>query len=97
MSFRLSQDHEALRAVVREFAENEIVPNAAEWDRKHHFPVDVVHKMGDLGLMGAIFEEEYGGGGGDVTSLCVAVRSARMEGVLGTPGPFQNSFSCQYS
>ena len=73
MSFELSEDHEALRVVVREFADKEIVPHAAKWDRNHHFPVDVVHKMGDLGLMGAIFDEEYGGGGGDFTSLCVAI------------------------
>ena len=73
MTFQLSQEHETLRAVVREFAESEIAPHAAEWDKKHHFPVDVVHKMGDLGLLGAIFDEEYGGGGGDFTSLCVAI------------------------
>jgi len=73
MTFQLSQDHDALRAVVREFAENEIVPHAAEWDRRRHFPVDVVHKMGDLGLMGAIFDSEFGGGDGDFTSLCVAI------------------------
>lgn len=73
MAFELNQEHEALRSAVREFAANEIVPHAAEWDRKHHFPVDVVHKMGALGLMGAIFDEEYGGGGGDFTSLCVAI------------------------
>lgn len=73
MSFQLTDQHEALRAAVREFADREIAPHAAEWDRKHQFPVDVVHKMGELGLMGAIFDEEYGGGGGDFTSLCVAI------------------------
>lgn len=73
MTFQLSQDHEALRSAVRDFADKEIQPHAAEWDRQHHFPVDVVHKMGDLGLMGAIFDERYGGGGGDFTSLCVAI------------------------
>ncbi len=73
MSFELTPEHEALRAVVREFADREIAPFAAEWDRKHHFPVEVVHKMGDLGLFGVIFDEDYGGGGGDFTSLCVAI------------------------
>lgn len=73
MSFSLSPDHEALRRAVREFAEAEIAPHAAAWDREHHFPVEIVHHMGDLGLLGAIFEEEYGGGGGDFTSLCVAI------------------------
>lgn len=73
MTFQLTDEHEALRAMVREFADNEIVPHAAQWDRDHHFPVDMVHKMGDLGLLGAAFDEEYGGGGGDFVSLCIAI------------------------
>lgn len=73
MSFTLSSDHEALRSAVREFAEAEIAPHAERWDRDHHFPVHIVHGMGRLGLIGAIFDEEYGGGGGDFTSLCVAI------------------------
>ncbi len=72
MNFELSQEHEAFRKVVREFAEAEIAPYSAQWDRDHHFPVGVVHKMGDLGLFGLPFPEEYGGGG-DFTSLCVAI------------------------
>src|SRR5919112_77887 len=74
-SFELSADHEEFRRSVREFAEAEIAPHAAEWDRKHHFPSDVVAKMGDLGLFGLTAPEEYGGMGedGDFTSLCVAI------------------------
>lgn len=73
MTFALSDEHEAFRKVVREFAEAEIAPHAEEWDRDHVFPFDVVHKMGDLGLMGLLFDERYGGSGGDFTSLCVAI------------------------
>ena len=78
MSFELSAEHEAFRKSVREFAEAEIAPHAAEWDRKHHFPTDVVHKMGDLGLFGLTTPEEYGGAGltgeeGGFTSLCLAI------------------------
>ena len=73
MKFELSAEHEAFRRVVREFAEAEIEPFAAEWDRTHTFPVDTVLKMGELGLFGLPFSEEYGGGGGDFTSLCVAI------------------------
>ena len=75
MSFVLSAEHEAFRQSVREFAEAEIAPYAAEWDRAHHFPTDVVHKMGKLGLFGLTSPEEYGGAGddGDFTSLCVAI------------------------
>ena len=77
-SFELSAEHEAFRRSVREFAEAEIAPYAAEWDRKHHFPTDVVHKMGDLGLFGLTAPEEYGGAGltgedGGFTSLCLAI------------------------
>jgi butyryl-CoA dehydrogenase len=73
--FELSREHEEFRAMVRDFAEKEIGPHVAEWDKSHHFPVDVVHRMGDLGLMGLTAPEEYGGAGadGDFTSLCIAI------------------------
>ncbi len=75
MSFELSREHEDFRHSVRDFAEAEVAPHAAEWDREHHFPVDVVHKMGKMGLFGLTAPEEYGGAGadGDFTSLCVAI------------------------
>ena len=73
MSFELSEDHEQFRRSVRDFAEKEIAPHAAQWDRDHHFPVDVVHKMGELGLFGLNAPEQYGGADGDFTSLCVAI------------------------
>ena len=75
MTYELSREHEEFRRSVREFAEAEIAPHAARWDREHHFPVDVVHKMGALGLFGLTAPEEYGGAGedGDFTSLCVAI------------------------
>lgn len=75
MTFELSREHEEFRRSVRDFAEAEIAPHAAQWDKDHHFPVDVVQKMGQLGLMGLTSPEEYGGAGedGDFTSLCVAI------------------------
>jgi short/branched chain acyl-CoA dehydrogenase len=75
MTFELTREHEDFRHSVREFAEAEIAPYAAQWDRDHHFPTDVVQKMGKLGLMGLTAPEEYGGAGedGDFTSLCVAI------------------------
>ncbi len=73
MSFELSEDHEQFRRTVRDFAEKEIAPHAAQWDRDHHFPVDVVRKMGDLGLFGLTAPDEYGGADGDFASLCVAI------------------------
>jgi butyryl-CoA dehydrogenase len=73
--FELSREHEEFRRSVREFAQAEIAPHAAQWDREHHFPVDVVQKMGALGLFGLTAPEEFGGAGedGDFTSLCVAI------------------------
>jgi alkylation response protein AidB-like acyl-CoA dehydrogenase len=73
MSFELSSEHEAFRKVVRDFAEHEIAPHAARWDREHYFPVEIVHAMGELGLFGLVVPEQYGGSGGDFTSLCVAI------------------------
>ncbi len=73
MTFELTPEHDAFRSMVRSFAESEIAPHAARWDREHVFPVDVVHKMGDLGLFGLVFPEEWGGGGGDFVSLCIAI------------------------
>ncbi|MEZ5215929.1 MAG: acyl-CoA dehydrogenase family protein [Ilumatobacteraceae bacterium] len=72
-SFELSEEHEAFRLVVRDFAEKEIAPHIAQWDRDCYFPTEVVHAMGDLGLFGLVFPEEWGGSGGDFASLCVAI------------------------
>jgi len=86
MTFELSREHEEFRRSVREFAEAEIAPHAAQWDRDHHFPADVVQKMGGLGLMGLTAPEEYGGAGedGDFTSLCVAIEEiGRVDQSLG--------------
>jgi len=69
----LTPEHEAFRRTVREFAEAEIAPHVAQWDKDHHFPVDLVKKMGDLGLFGLTAPEEFGGAGGDFASLCVAI------------------------
>lgn len=74
-AFELSREHEEFRRSVRDFAQAQIAPHAAQWDREHHFPVDVVQQMGELGLFGLTAPEEFGGAGedGDFTSLCVAI------------------------
>lgn len=76
--FELSREHEEFRRTVAEFAAAEVAPHAAQWDRDHHFPVDTVRQMGDLGLFGLTAPEEYGGAGltgadGGFTSLCLAI------------------------
>jgi short-chain 2-methylacyl-CoA dehydrogenase len=76
----LTDEQEQLRGVVRDFAEREIAPHAEEWDATHTFPVDVVRAMGDLGLFGIPFPEEYGGGGAGLTEVCVAIEEiARVD------------------
>src|SRR4051795_7301229 len=86
MSFELSEDHEQFRRTVRDFAEKEIAPHASQWDRDHHFPVDVVRKMGSLGLFGLTAPEQYGGAGGGFPSLCVAIEEiGRVAQWLGSP------------
>ena len=73
MTFELSAEHEQFRRTVRDFAEREVAPHVAKWDRDHYFPVDLIPVMGELGLFGLVVGEEYGGAGGDFTSLCVAI------------------------
>jgi len=73
MSFELSKDHEDFRRVVRDFAAEHVAPFAAQWDEQARFPVELVPTMGDLGLFGLTSPEEFGGSGGDLTSLCVAI------------------------
>jgi butyryl-CoA dehydrogenase len=73
MDFDLSPEQEAFRKVVRDFADAEIAPHAEAWDRDHVFPVDTVLAMGELGLFGLPFPEEYGGSGSDFTTLCLAI------------------------
>ncbi len=73
MSWELSEEHEAFRAVVRDFATKEIEPHAARWDEEARFPLEAVAAMGELGLFGLVVPEEWGGSGGDFASLCVAI------------------------
>jgi hypothetical protein len=63
VSSAVSSEREAILQTVRAFAEAEIRPHVLEWDEKQHFPRDVFHKLGGLGLLGTVFPEEYGGSG----------------------------------
>ncbi len=63
MDFRLSDEQEQIRQMVREFAEAEMRPHVMEWDEAQTFPKGVIKKLGELGMLGIIFPEEYGGAG----------------------------------
>jgi short/branched chain acyl-CoA dehydrogenase len=73
MDFSLSDEQRLLRDTVREFARQEVAPVAEDLDRTKSFPYELVAKMGELGLMGIPFPEEYGGGGADSLSYAIAV------------------------
>ena len=73
MDFDLNQDQREIQALTREFARAEIEPNAAQWDRDHHFPRDLFGKLAELGLMGACVPEEYGGAGVDFLSYVLVL------------------------
>jgi len=73
MNFELSEEQRLVRDMVRDFAQNELVPRAAEVDKTEEFPADNIRKMAGLGLLGLPYPEKYGGGGGDYLSYAIAV------------------------
>jgi short-chain 2-methylacyl-CoA dehydrogenase len=73
LNFELDQEHELVRATVREFAQQRVAPVAEELDRESRFPYDLVADMAELGLMGMTIPEEYGGAGADTLAYAIAV------------------------
>ena len=73
MDFDLADEHRLIQRTVRDFATSEVAPVAEELDREKRFPYEIVAKLGELGLMGIPFPEEYGGGGGDSLAYALAV------------------------
>ena len=73
MDFSLSKEHKMIKEMVSSFAEKEIRPVAVELDREARFPVELFKRMGELGLLGIPFPEEYGGSGSDTISYAIAV------------------------
>jgi len=84
MDFSLTDEQRLIRDTVRDFARNEVAPAAEELDRTKSFPYELVSKMGELGLMGIPFSEEYGGGGADTLAYALAVEElARVDSSVG--------------
>ena len=73
MDFHLSKEHEMIRKMYREFAENEVKPLAEEIDETERFPMETVEKMAKLGMMGIYFPKKYGGAGADVLAYAMCV------------------------
>jgi len=80
MRFELSEEQALLRRSVREFAKTEIAPHVMEWDNAQHFPVELLPKLAELGLMGIQFSEAYGGAGMSGVDYCLCIEElARVD------------------
>jgi hypothetical protein len=80
MDFRLTDEQQLLRRTVREFADAEIRPHVREWDDAQHFPLELMPKLGALGLMGIQLPEEYGGAGMSALDYCICIEElARVD------------------
>ncbi len=96
MDFELTEEHRMIRRMVREFAEKEIAPRAQEIDETDRFPDELFRRMGELGIIGLPFPEEYGGSGGDYMSLVIALEEiARVSGSMAITLDAQTSLFCE--
>lgn len=83
MDFELPESHRALQSSLRDFCERRVKPYAREWDKDEKFPMEVVKELGELGVMGMLVSEEYGGAAMDSLAVAVAVEEiARYDGSL---------------
>lgn len=95
IDFGLTEDQELLRSEVRRFAEERIRPGVAERDRRHEFPVDILREMGEMGLLGMMVSEEYGGAGLDTLTYCLAMEEiARVCPATAVTMSVTNSVCC---
>lgn len=84
MEFELNEEQKQIKASVREFAESEIAPHVMEWDEAQHFPIELQPGMAELGLLGVLFPEEYGGAGmGYVEYATIIEELSRVDGSVG--------------
>jgi alkylation response protein AidB-like acyl-CoA dehydrogenase len=83
-TFHLTDEQEQLRKEIRDFAEREIAPNVSRWDENSEFPLEVVQKLGEMGLMGMIFPVELGGSGLGYSDYALAVEElSAVDGSIG--------------
>src|ERR671927_574697 len=92
MQFELTEEQQQIKMSVREFAESEIAPHVMEWDESQHFPIELQPKLAELGLLGVIFPEEYGGAGmGYVEYATIIEELSRVDGSVGISVAAHNS------
>ncbi len=91
----LTQEQEMIRDSMRAFAQERLAPFAAEWDREHTFPADALKELGELGAMGMVVPEQWGGAGMDYMSLVLTLEEiAAGDGATSTIVSVQNSLAC---
>ncbi len=91
----LSEEQTMIRDMARAFASEQLAPFAAEWDRTHLFPADAVRQMGELGLLGMLVPEEWGGAGADHVAYALAIEEvAAGDGACSTIMSVHNSVAC---
>jgi hypothetical protein len=84
LDFAFTDEQQQLRRTVREFAEAEIAPHVMEWDEASRFPAEMIPKLADLGLLGVIFPEKYGGAGFGYIEYVIAIEElSRVDGSIG--------------
>jgi alkylation response protein AidB-like acyl-CoA dehydrogenase len=84
VDFTYTDEQNQLRRSVREFAEGEILPHVMEWDEVSHFPIEIMPKLAEMGLLGIIFPEEYGGPGLGYIEYVIAIEElSRVDGSVG--------------
>src|SRR4051794_18237202 len=92
MDFELNEEQKQIKYSVREFAESEIKPHVMEWDEAQHFPEELRPKLAELGLMGVLFPEQYGGAGmGYVEYATIIEELGRVDGSVGLSVAAHNS------
>ena len=92
MNFQLNEEQEQIKYSVREFAESEILPHVMEWDEAQHFPAELRPQLAELGLLGIIFPENYGGAGmGYIEYAMIIEEIARVDGSVGLSVAAHNS------
>jgi len=95
--FVLTEDQEALRKEIRQFATREIAPHVSEWDEKSEFPAAVVKKLGEMGLLGVIFPPEYGGAGMGYVDYVLAIEElSAVDGSVGIIVAAHNSLGTNH-
>ena len=80
MEFKLNEEHQMIREMCRKFADKELIPIATEYNRQKKFPMEQVKKLGEMGIMGIVYPEEYNGAGMDYISYAIAVEEISRGG-----------------